>query len=97
MPDGLTEYPAGLKEWHLNGKFHREDGPAIEYPSGTKKYYQFGILHREDGPARMYLDGKFEWWLAGKPITILSSSSSSYDFLKKYELPDIFYKKHYKI
>ena len=24
-------YPNGDKSWYLNGKLHREDGPAIEY------------------------------------------------------------------
>ena len=27
-------YLDGYKEWFLNGKLHREDGPAIEYASG---------------------------------------------------------------
>ena len=26
----------GGKEWYLNGKLHREDGPAYEGSSGTK-------------------------------------------------------------
>jgi len=25
--------------WFLNGKRHREDGPAIEYRDGTKEWY----------------------------------------------------------
>ena len=29
----------GTKKWFLNGKLHREDGPAIEYSTGTKKWY----------------------------------------------------------
>ena len=39
----------GSKEWHLNGKLHREDGPAIEYANGSKHWYLNGKLHREDG------------------------------------------------
>jgi hypothetical protein len=29
----------GTKIWYLNGKRHREDGPACEYASGTKYWY----------------------------------------------------------
>ena len=31
-------YPNGTKEWWLNGKLHREDGPAIEYANGNKEW-----------------------------------------------------------
>lgn len=41
----------GTKRWYLNGKRHREGGPAIEKTNGTKKWYLNGKLHREDGPA----------------------------------------------
>ena len=26
-------------EWYLNGKLHREDGPAVEYSNGSKRWY----------------------------------------------------------
>ena len=29
-------YPNGDKYWCLNGKLHREDGPAIEWANGDK-------------------------------------------------------------
>ena len=32
----------GNKRWYLNGKLHREDGPAIECVNGTKKWYLNG-------------------------------------------------------
>ena len=35
-------YPNGDKFWYLNGKCHREDGPAIEYADGTKYWYLNG-------------------------------------------------------
>ena len=59
----------GAKEWWLNGKRHREDGPAIEYSSGTKSWWLNGKRHREDGPALEYPSGDKEWWLNGKPVT----------------------------
>ena len=33
------KYLLGVKEWRINGKLHREDGPAVEYPDGTKLWY----------------------------------------------------------
>ena len=35
-------YAGGDKEWYLNGKLHREDGPAVEYSYGTKYWYLNG-------------------------------------------------------
>ena len=55
----------GTKCWYLNGKFHREDGPAIEYADGDKRWYLNGNLHREDGPA---VEDKC-WYLNGKELT----------------------------
>ncbi len=39
------------KEYRINGKLHRENGPAIEYPDGSYHWYKNGKCHREDGPA----------------------------------------------
>ena len=33
---------AGDKYWYLNGKIHREDGPAVEFVNGTKHWYLDG-------------------------------------------------------
>ena len=55
--------PGGNKRWYLNGKLHREDGPAIEYAS-HKSWYLNGNLHREDGPAIEYASHK-SWYLNG--------------------------------
>ena len=59
-------YANGTKEWRLNGKLHREDGPAAEYANGTKYWYLNGKLHREDGPAVERANGYKEWRLNGK-------------------------------
>jgi hypothetical protein len=59
-------YPNGSKFWYLNGKLHREDGPAIEWASGGKRWYLNDELHREDGPAIEYPSGTKEWFLNGK-------------------------------
>jgi hypothetical protein len=44
-------YNDGTIEYRLNGKFHREDGPALIYPDGEKYWYSHGLWHRKDGPA----------------------------------------------
>jgi hypothetical protein len=54
------------QSWYLNGKRHREDGPAVEYASGTKHWYLNGMRHREDGPAIEHASGAKEWYLNGK-------------------------------
>lgn len=60
------------EEWMLNGKLHREDGPAIisYYTDGGIKEQQWWIndeQHREDGPAVItyYPNGNVNsesWW-----------------------------------
>jgi hypothetical protein len=59
----------GYKSWLLNGKRHREDGPAIECADGYKSWYLNGKRHREDGPAVEYADGSKEWYLNDKCVT----------------------------
>jgi len=61
-------FPSGTKGWYLNGKLHREDGPAIERSDGNKEWYLNGKYHREDGPAFEYPDGTKEWWLDHKEV-----------------------------
>ena len=59
------EYTDGSKEWLVNGRCHREDGPAIEYADGSKYWYINGKYHREDGPAVVYADGSKFWYFDG--------------------------------
>ena len=56
----------GNKWWYFNGKYHREDGPAVEYANGDKFWYLNDILHRENGPAIEYSDGGKRWYLNGR-------------------------------
>ena len=42
------------KLWYINGKKHREDGPAVEYTNGDKEWWINDQCHREDGPAIEY-------------------------------------------
>ena len=56
-------YPNGHKEWYLDGRLHREDGPAVEKAYGDKAWWLNGYLHREDGPAVEFANGYKEWYL----------------------------------
>ena len=62
-------YANGDKHWYLEGKLHREDGPALECADGAKFWYLEGKLHREDGPALECADGYRAWYLRGKEYT----------------------------
>jgi hypothetical protein len=56
----------GTTIWrNANGKYHRDDGPAIEHVSGTKSWYQHGIRHQENGPAVVWASGTKHWYQHG--------------------------------
>ena len=38
----IYAYTNGTKYWYLNGKLHREDGPACEWADGHKSWYLNG-------------------------------------------------------
>jgi hypothetical protein len=59
----------GTKYWYLNGKLHREDGPAIEGTNGNKYWWLNGKRHREDGPAVERANGSKLWYLNGICLT----------------------------
>jgi asparagine N-glycosylation enzyme membrane subunit Stt3 len=52
--------------WFINGKLHREDGPAIEGSDGYKAWYINDNWHREDGPAIEHSNGSKYWYINGK-------------------------------
>ena len=73
-------YPSGTKEWILNGKLHRKDGPACEWADGSKFWYLNGKCHREDGPAVEYPNGSKSWYLNNERLTeeeFISRTSSA--------------------
>lgn len=65
----FKQYDNGNKEWRLDGKLHREDGPAFEWNSGSKEWWLNGRLHRENGPACQWHDGTYSWYLNGERMT----------------------------
>ena len=44
----VIEYNNGDKMYWVNGKLHREDGPAIEYANGSRAYFINGISYSEE-------------------------------------------------
>jgi hypothetical protein len=57
----------GTIRWkNAEGKYHREDGPAVIYPNGSEWWYTNGKYHREDGPAVTYPNGDEEWFINGE-------------------------------
>ena len=46
--------PDGSIEYRLNGKLHREDGPAKIWPNGSIAWCLNGKLHRTGGPAAIF-------------------------------------------
>jgi hypothetical protein len=64
--EGFYELSDGTKAWCLNGKRHREDGPAVEYSDGGKEWCLNGKRHREDSPACEWSDGTKLWYINGQ-------------------------------
>lgn len=62
-------YKGGTRHWWINGKLHREDGPAYEGANGSRSWWINGKRHREDGPAIEGADGSREWWINGNNMT----------------------------
>jgi hypothetical protein len=58
----------GVKRWYLNGKLHRDDGPAVELDE-HKEWYINGKRHREDGPAIEHWNGTKFWYLNDKELS----------------------------
>ena len=59
----------GNKRWcNYQGRYHRDDGPAVEMANGDKCWYKNNKLHREDGPAIELSDGSKAWYIRDKRI-----------------------------
>ena len=68
-------YANGIKEWYLNDKLHREDGPAIEFSNGYKSWWLNGERVTEDKVMKKHIIT-----IDGKEIKI---SEESFNELKK--------------
>lgn len=76
----IKTHQDGSKEYWVDGRLHREDGPAIDYVNGTQYWYKHGKLHREDGPAIMWWDGRQYWFLDDLEYTFYQ-----FQYAKKYK------------
>jgi hypothetical protein len=55
--------PDGTKNWLLNGKLHREDGPAVEWFNGIKQWYLNGKTTHPEAVVDLWLErGIFCWY-----------------------------------
>ena len=54
MIEYTVQVDEGTTRWYLNGKEHREDGPAIERARGSKEWW---------------INGSKEWYINGKELT----------------------------
>jgi len=70
MKEYKVEVTENSTKWfNLEGKLHREDGPAVEYANGDKSYYINDKFHREDGPAVEWANGDKAYYINGKYLT----------------------------
>ena len=74
------EYANGSKHWYINGKPHRENGPAVEYANCSKAWYLNGFRMTEQEHAQKTRAKKTCLILDGKEIEI---SSETIENLKK--------------
>ena len=70
----MKEYKVEVSEYstkwlNLDGKLHREDGPAMETTDGSKSYFINDKRHREDGPAIEWADGDKYYYINDKNLT----------------------------
>jgi len=54
----------GTKKWFVDGRLHRDEGPAIEFPDGDKVWFRYGKIHRDGGSA-MYQNIHRIWYQHG--------------------------------
>lgn len=56
---------ATYSEWLVDGKLHRDNGPALSGTDGTEEWYQHGELHRIGGPALIHPNNYQAWYENG--------------------------------
>ena len=76
----------GTREWRLDRKLHREEGPAVIYADGSQFWYINDKCHREDGPAVIRANGGQEWFINGKYFREPSNCSPMPVIVRKTEI-----------
>jgi len=79
-----TEYPDRVQYTleTLDGKLHREDGPALEYFGGSKYWFLNNRRHRENGPAVEHSNGDKQYWLNDKYLDFITNDQMLIYYLK---------------
>jgi hypothetical protein len=54
------KYDNGRQEWYMNGKLHKDNGPAVICANGGECWYINGKRHRINGPAIIFANDD-EW------------------------------------
>lgn len=83
--------------YYVNGKRHREDGPAIEIINGDKRWYFNDLKHREDGPAVELNHGYKAWFFKGKLHRLNGPAVLSNDRVEYWINDEEYSKKEYEI
>jgi hypothetical protein len=60
------KYDNGNQGWYMNGKFHKNGGPAVIFANGDEYWYINDKYHRDDGPAIIHNNGYKAYYLNGK-------------------------------
>ena len=71
MYNGLIEHANGTREWYVNGKKHRTDGPAVEYADGTCGWW----IHNEKCSFQEWLRLNTELAPQKRTVLVLKYSS----------------------
>ncbi len=64
-----VEFVTDAQCWCLNGKWHREKGPAIIHKNRRMAWYQNNLCHRLDGPGQIWPGGEKYWYINDIGIT----------------------------
>jgi len=64
--DGPAAIERDELHWYLEGRRHRDEGPALITAAGERQWFAHGQRHREDGPAWIHVDGGLSWWQQGR-------------------------------
>jgi hypothetical protein len=60
---GIVVFPDGRKDWYLNGKLHREEGPCTECKDCHSGNFELCL---KPGPAIISSNGTKHWYLNGE-------------------------------
>jgi|ERR1700691_319116 len=84
---GIVKYHDGSIEYYLEGRLHREDGPAA-IDSMCLIYYSHNKFHRCDGPAIINEKGEFYF------LNDINITDEVNEWIKENNIPKVWDKSH---